>query len=106
MSTSAWPWTSTASANFNDSRSVAASRLIGKAPRWLRIAPNHLTLKSPSLAMKKTLRGEMKRVKAKSTFERWMGAISTGPVRGMFSRPLTWGRKSSRDRPDRMVATT
>ena len=80
--------------------------MMGKAPRWLRIAPNHLTLKSPSLAMKKTLRGEMNSVKAKSTLDRWMGAISTGPSRGMFSRPLTRGRKSRRDRLDTMVATT
>ena len=51
------------------------------------------TLNNESFAMKKTLRGEMNKVKAKSTFERWMGAIRTGPVSGMFSRPSTRGRK-------------
>jgi len=60
---------------------------------------------SESLAMKNALRRDMNKVRAKSTLERWIGAMSTGPVAGMFSRPLTRGRKKSHASTDTSPAT-
>jgi hypothetical protein len=48
----------------------------------------------------------MNNVKAKSTFERWIGAISTGPLKGMFSAPSTLGRKSNFATPEMSTAAT
>ena len=56
--------------------------------------------------MKKTLRGEMNRVKAKSRLDRWMGATSTGPSRGMRWRPETEGRNITAASTRRIVEMT
>ncbi|MFI5036559.1 MAG: hypothetical protein ACHQFZ_10195 [Acidimicrobiales bacterium] len=56
--------------------------------------------------MKKALRLEMKSVMAKSTLDRWIGAMRTGPVDGMFAAPLTVGRKRMRARSATSPATT
>lgn len=102
---SACPPVSTSSAERIASRS-AVPRLTGNAPNWINAAPSTGTLNNESFAMKKTLRREMNSVKAKSRFERWMGATSTGPLTGMLCCPRTLGRKNNRTKLRRTTAVT